>query len=403
MKKSVFIFICFSFLLVFVLSFAFERHAARADDPDTLGMCPGYSNTVTETDPGYSKDINEAGDNECNLSGNQIKISIPFPGLGAATKKYYPVSYQAYAPKKCSGGSSSGKDCVSSADCGGGQCVAGEEIFCYTRTSHECYYVTGLQQYIRLMYMFLVGAIGIVSVGMLVFGGYQYILSQGNPTKIGDAKDTVINSILGLALGLLSYVILFSVNPQITSLSIPLLPPVPSLESGSGAKRVCNSRETSRPDKKPMTCGEFFQTNNDPNNAEWCIGSYCDTVFGAFCLIEPLTTNPHLLANGKCVKSYEFSSKDVKQIDPNSGIKTAIPDGTAVNLDAAAWTFSTYQCTKGTGDTNIDEISVDCNNSNEIDKTCYVVQKDQDKSLVYDGKNERIDPASYRMAGCVRK
>lgn len=402
MKKSAFLFLCFSFLLVFVLSFAFEK-PAFADDPDSLGMCPGYSNSVPENDPNYSKDINEAGDNECTLSGNQIKISIPFPGLGAATQKYYPVQYQAYAPQKCSGGSNNGKNCVSSADCGTGQCVSGEEVFCYTRTAHECYYVTGLQQYIRLMYMFLVGAIGIVSVGMLVFGGYQYILSQGNPTKIGDAKDTIINSILGLALGLLSYVILFSVNPQITSLSIPLLPPVPSLESGSGAKRVCNSRETTRPDKKPMVCGEFYQTNTDQNDPEWCIGSYCDTVFGAFCLIESLNTNPSLLGHGECVKSYEFSSKDMKQIDPNTGTKTPIPDGTAVDLDVAAWTWTSEVCTKGTGETSEAEISVDCNDTNEIDQTCYVVQKNPDKPLVYDGKMTRIDPASYRMAGCVRK
>ena len=48
---------------------------------------------------------------------------------------------------------------------------------------------------------------GIVAVIYLIIGGYQYITSAGNPEQVGTAKNTILYSIVGLIVILLSALI----------------------------------------------------------------------------------------------------------------------------------------------------------------------------------------------------
>lgn len=50
----------------------------------------------------------------------------------------------------------------------------------------------------------LIQAVAYVSVGFIVWGGFKYIKSQGDPGKIGEAKSAIINAVTGLAIALLS-------------------------------------------------------------------------------------------------------------------------------------------------------------------------------------------------------
>jgi hypothetical protein len=45
---------------------------------------------------------------------------------------------------------------------------------------------------------------GIVAVGFIIWGGIQYVISQGDPGKTKDAQSTIINAIIGLAIALVS-------------------------------------------------------------------------------------------------------------------------------------------------------------------------------------------------------
>lgn len=49
---------------------------------------------------------------------------------------------------------------------------------------------------------------GAVTVAFIVWGGMQYILSQGDAGKIKKAKDTLLYSIVGLVIVMMSFVIL---------------------------------------------------------------------------------------------------------------------------------------------------------------------------------------------------
>jgi len=41
---------------------------------------------------------------------------------------------------------------------------------------------------------------GLVAVGFVIFGGFEYIISQGEPDRIKGARSTILNAVIGLAI-----------------------------------------------------------------------------------------------------------------------------------------------------------------------------------------------------------
>lgn len=55
---------------------------------------------------------------------------------------------------------------------------------------------------------------GILAVMMIIYAGFRYMTSYGDPEAISDAKDIVEKSLMGLALLILAAVILNTINPK---------------------------------------------------------------------------------------------------------------------------------------------------------------------------------------------
>lgn len=55
--------------------------------------------------------------------------------------------------------------------------------------------------------------VGYVAIGFVVWGGYKYIMSNGEPGNVATAKKTIANALIGLVIALLATVI---VNTIIT-------------------------------------------------------------------------------------------------------------------------------------------------------------------------------------------
>ena len=53
----------------------------------------------------------------------------------------------------------------------------------------------------------VIGVIGFVAVAFIIFGGYQYTTSAGDPGKVKKAKDTILYGIIGLVVAMLAYAI----------------------------------------------------------------------------------------------------------------------------------------------------------------------------------------------------
>lgn len=66
---------------------------------------------------------------------------------------------------------------------------------------------SGLFDKVQVIIQALLLFVGATAVLFIVIGGFQFIISGGNPENIQRAKNSIIYSIIGLAIAVLSYVI----------------------------------------------------------------------------------------------------------------------------------------------------------------------------------------------------
>lgn len=75
--------------------------------------------------------------------------------------------------------------------------------------------------YLTKLYAWAVGlAIFSASIGIM-YAGYKYAMSKGNPSEINGAKETIVSIIVGLVLLLLSYTILQFLGVRIGTEATP--------------------------------------------------------------------------------------------------------------------------------------------------------------------------------------
>lgn len=82
-----------------------------------------------------------------------------------------------------------------------------------------------LPTYIRYLFIFGLSLITILALAQMIIGGTMYILAAGNSTLVAEAKDTIFQALLGLAVLLVSYLLLRTINPDLVNLANPDLTP----------------------------------------------------------------------------------------------------------------------------------------------------------------------------------
>ena len=99
---------------------------------------------------------------------------------------------------------------------------------------------TNIPSYLNNLYKFAVGIAGLLALGMIVAGGVYYTVSAGSSDKQREARDMITSAIWGVVLLFASYMILNTINPQITSLSVTGLTPISPLPSSEGGGTTSN-------------------------------------------------------------------------------------------------------------------------------------------------------------------
>ena len=66
-------------------------------------------------------------------------------------------------------------------------------------------------------------AAGLLALAGLIYGGVLYLLSTGKPERMNNAKSQISGAFFGLLILFSSYLILSTINPQLTELKIPTL------------------------------------------------------------------------------------------------------------------------------------------------------------------------------------
>lgn len=90
--------------------------------------------------------------------------------------------------------------------------------------------------YILAIYRFGLWTIGIAALLMITIGGYMYITSAANKNNVGKAKTIITDAIVGLILAMVSYLLLYVINPELVRLS-----PLPLMSGSTGAGGVPGS------------------------------------------------------------------------------------------------------------------------------------------------------------------
>lgn len=122
---------------------------------------------------------------------------------------------------------------ISAADCrNGGYCAS----LAQQAAVGQAQAGTGLQQFLGLnkdaeigdvlagIYRFALGLVGLSALIMIVFGGISYMSAGDSQERVKQGKGYIQNAILGLVLALLSYLILWTINPDLVKkLQLPLV------------------------------------------------------------------------------------------------------------------------------------------------------------------------------------
>ncbi len=102
--------------------------------------------------------------------------------------------------------------------------------------------------YLMAIYKFGLWAIGISAVFMIMIGGYMYLTSAGNNAQTGKAKGIITDAIAGVILALVSYLLLYTINPELVQFK-PLNGITSSTSSSSGTGTGGSGGSTDGTDK----------------------------------------------------------------------------------------------------------------------------------------------------------
>ena len=85
---------------------------------------------------------------------------------------------------------------------------------------------TLLPNYVKYIFNSAVALVGLIALGVLIWSGVQYFTSAGSPDVLKSAKNRIKSAFLGIVILLFSYLILITINPQLTVLQLLELSPI---------------------------------------------------------------------------------------------------------------------------------------------------------------------------------
>lgn len=155
----------------------------------------------------------------------------------------------------------------------------------YKGTNVRC--ISGLPAYIEAFYNLFIGIVGILAVIMIMVGGMQWLIANGNEQIIGGAKTTIVSAIMGLVIALASWQILYLINPRLLDLDLKTPKTVTMSDSSEGAY-CTNSNEVmiTNGEKYPLCGKSYTLKDKDEETGEdvTCNGFWVEKADNNFCV-----------------------------------------------------------------------------------------------------------------------
>lgn len=89
---------------------------------------------------------------------------------------------------------------------------------------------TPITYYVKYIFNFAILFVGLLVLLTLIWSGVQYLTSTGKPDVLSSAKSRIKSAFLGILILLFSYLILITINPQLTIFQFPGLKELPQEE-----------------------------------------------------------------------------------------------------------------------------------------------------------------------------
>lgn len=195
-----------------------------------------------------------------------------------------------------------------------------------------------MADFIKYMYRYSIMAAGIISVLMVIVGGFQWSMSGGNSSTIESARKRINGALMGLTIAVLSYSVLNFINPNLVNFRLPGVWLINTIDEFGkyctkvpGDKRLALMTEniTKSPhlsdSKRDQLYGEAKFTV-EPRNAVCgnayfvesgeglsCLGSFCEP--GQVCEQRTSECKPGIIS-GKI--------NNTNWVDPNGGIAAVV-------------------------------------------------------------------------------
>ncbi|PIR44330.1 hypothetical protein COV23_00355 [Candidatus Wolfebacteria bacterium CG10_big_fil_rev_8_21_14_0_10_31_9] len=85
----------------------------------------------------------------------------------------------------------------------------------------------GFAPLVGAIYNYALGIVGLVAFGAMAWGGVLWVVSSASPSKLIEAKSWIWGAIWGILLLLGAYIILYTINSNLTNLVEPEIGPIP--------------------------------------------------------------------------------------------------------------------------------------------------------------------------------
>ena len=79
--------------------------------------------------------------------------------------------------------------------------------------------------YVKYIFNFVVVISGFIALAVMVWGGILHLTSAGDPSQMSEARNKIFAGLLGLVILLSSYLILYTINPQLVGLTLQPVEP----------------------------------------------------------------------------------------------------------------------------------------------------------------------------------
>jgi len=187
-------------------------------------------------------------------------------------------------------------------------------IFLFPFLSHAQYTYTPMEPvpgfsgandfpaFIVAIYKFGIWTVGIAALLMITIGGFMYLTSAGNTSKMDTAKGVIKDALIGLIIAFAAYLILYVINPDLVKVQISFSP----IGSGGGSSITTSSGSSATSSAGSGKCEPVTTGPCSPSNLQSAC-SWDANKASAICNAESGATENKASTVDKCTDGKSFS------------------------------------------------------------------------------------------------